>query len=269
MSTNYNEKRQNKRGQLMLVGLAACAFVATLVSPAAVQAQVITLSRTDIEDMAETAMECYIHPNGPGCDRNDSDSQPACALYWASGAGSADRVRVSRKNANTINADIHMKCSIGGKAVPDPDVYIHLDLVFSCYWRDPSVKVSPADVDIDVDWPWYWDVATLPFGSPTWWIGNIKSRTVTSKVRASGAVQDFTEEQMVPLNYCPGINVQRNGDVQIDLAMGNECTNGQTRHRRCSSTHFGPGLDYVCVGGRWGFNGGWCEPKAPPGGHQP
>jgi hypothetical protein len=258
----------------LLVGLATCAFVVTQMSPTA-QAQIIPLPRAEIEDRIEMAMECYLHPDGPGCypdcDRTDptdpdcpSDSKPDCPLYWAADAGSDDRVQVSRKNATTLNADVHLKCSINDFA--DPDVYIHLDLVFSCFWVTPSVKVSPADVDIEVDWPWYIDVATL---SATWWAGNIESRTATSTFRASGAVQDFTEERMVPVNYCPGIAVQSNGDVEIDLALGTECTNGQTKHRSCSGNYIGPGYDYVCVGGRWGDNGGWCEPKPPPGGEQP
>jgi hypothetical protein len=105
--------------------------------------------------------------------------------------------------------------------------------------------------------------------SATWWAGNIASRTATAAFRASDAVQNFTEERMVPLAYCPSITVQSSGDVLIDLAMGTECSNGQTKHESCFGNYFGPGYDYVCVGGRWGYNGGWCEPAAPPDGQQP
>jgi len=238
-------------------------------------AQIVTLQHADIEHRIEMAVECYLHPDTPGCfpncDRTDptdpdcpSFSPPDCSLYWAAEAGSADRVQVSRQSATTLNADVHLKCSIDD--FPDPDVYLNLDLAFRCDWHAPSVKVSPTNVAVDVDWPWYVDIGTL---SATWWVGNIKSRTATAQFRMSGAVQAFTDEQMVPLTYCPGIAVQPTGDVQIDLAMGTECTPGQTRHRSCPGNYFGPGYDSVCVGGRWGDNGGWCEPKAPPGGEQP
>jgi hypothetical protein len=279
MSTSCIEKRQNKRGQLMLVGLAAYVLVPTLVAPTLAQGQVITLSRDELEQEIETALECYIHPEGPGCypdcDRNNpndpdcpSEAKPSCPLRWDPGLASvltsSNRVRVSRKNTNTINADAHFKCLINN--LPNPDVDIRMALTFSCFWREPSVRVSPSRVDIEIGWPWYIDVATA---SVSWWIGNIRSRAETSKFRAGGAAQDFTEEQMVPLDYCPGISVQSNGDVQIDLAMGTECTDGQTRHRSCSGNHYGPGVDFTCVGGRWGHSGGWCEPEAPPGGQRP
>lgn len=246
-----------------VIQLAAPFFMAAL-SPSVAQAQVITLPRAEIAASVERGMECYIHPNGPGCLPLPFVSKPDCSLYWASGTGSNDRVRVSRLNPKTINADVHMKCAINN--FRNPDVYIRLDLAFSCSLPNPSVRVSPANVDVEVNWPWYVDVGTA---SVTWWIGNIASRTASSQARASGALQAFVQEQMVPINYCPGINVQSNGDVRIDLAMGNECTNGQTKHRRCSANYYGPGIDYVCVGGRWASGGGWCEPRPPPGGQRP
>ncbi len=71
---------------------------------------------------------------------------------------------------------------------------------------------------------------------------------------------------MVPLSYCPGIQVQSDGNVAIDLAMGQECSNGERRHRSCPSGMHGPGIDDVCVGGRWSQEIWYCEPNAPPGG---
>jgi hypothetical protein len=100
--------------------------VATLVSPAA-QAQIIPLPRAEIEDRVEMAVECYINP---------TDSRPDCPLYWASEAGSADRVQISYQNATTLNADVHLKCAINNFA--NPDVYLHLDLAFSCFWLTPN-----------------------------------------------------------------------------------------------------------------------------------
>lgn len=52
-------------------------------------------------------------------------------------------------------------------------------------------------------------------------------------------------------------------------AVGDECTIGKTRHRRCSGNFSGPGVDFTCLGGFWEQTGGWCEPKAPPGGQPP
>jgi hypothetical protein len=248
-------------------------FLMAALSPSVAQAQVITLQRAEIAASVEKGMECYIHPDGPDCpplssiecfihpDGPDCPSKPDCNLKWAyKTPGFAKRVRVSRLNSKTIKADVHMKCRIN--AFTDPDVYIRLDLAFSCS-LPPRVRVSPANVDVDVNWPGWLDAATA---SVTWWIGNIASRTATSKVSASGALKTFVQERMVPLNYCPGIAVQSNGDVEFNLAMGTECTNGQTNHRRCPANHTGPGLDSVCVGGRWASAGGWCEPKPPPGG---
>lgn len=263
-----SENRASKWAHLALVGAAGCAFAATLALPSVAEAQVI-LPRQEIEDEIEEAMGCYRNHDGPGCypdcDRNDpndpdcpSDSKPDCPLYWQSG----DRVQVSRKNAHTLYADSRMKCAINN--FHDPDVNIHLDLGFSCLWSNPSVRVSPSYVSIDVNWPWWVDVYTA---TATWWKGNIESRTATSKFRASGAVQDFTEERMVPgLSYCPGIEVQSNGNVAIDLATGHECSDGERRHRSCPSGTHGPGIDDVCVGGRWSQESRDCEPNKPPGG---
>ncbi|MGH8531165.1 MAG: hypothetical protein ACREV1_00195 [Gammaproteobacteria bacterium] len=245
-----SENRASKWAHLALVGAAGCAFAATLALPSLAEAQV-TLPRQEIEDEIEEAMECYRNPD---CA---SDSKPDCPLYWQEG----DRVQVSRKNKTTLYADIRMKCEINNWH--NPDVNVHLDLGFSCLWSNPSVRVSPAYVSIDVNWPWWVDVYTATI---TWWKGNIESRTATSKFRASGAVQDFTEERMVPLSYCPGIEVQSNGDVAIDLAMGQECSDGQRRHRSCPSGTHGPGIDDVCVGGRWSQESRDCEPNKPPGG---
>jgi hypothetical protein len=244
------------------IKLASLLLMAAL-SPAVAQAQVLTVRRAEIAATVEWAMECYLHPNGTGCPVLPLESRPACSLYWASASGSPDRVKVSRLSSRAVNADVHMKCAINN--FWNPHVYIRLDLVFSCFWRYPSVKVSPG-VDVEVNWPWYVDVATA---SVTWWIGNIASRTATSQVRASGALQALVQERMIPINYCPGINVQSNGDVRIDLGMGTACTNGQTNHRRCSGNYDGPGVDYLCVGGRWEVAGGVCEPTAPPGGQRP
>jgi hypothetical protein len=238
----------------------AALFLMAVLSPSVAQAQVI-LPRADIAASVEMGMECYIHPDGAGCPLLPFVSRPDCSLYWASSTGSADRVRISRLNPKTIKAVVHLKCAINN--FRNPDVYIRLDLAFSCSLPNPSVRVSPVNVDVDVNWPWWVDVGTA---SVTWWIGNIASRTATSQVRASGALQAFVQQRMVPINYCPGINVQSNGDVRIDLAMGTECTNGQTKHRNCSANQYGPGLDYLCVGGRWASTAGWCEPKPPPGG---
>lgn len=49
----------------------------------------------------------------------------------------------------------------------------------------------------------------------------------------------------------------------------NECTNGQTKQNGCSADETGIGYTYLCVNGYWKAAGGWCEPKAPPGGQQP
>ena len=243
------------------VPLIVLSLIAGLLSPAVAQAQIITISRADIERRVETGVECYIHPDGPGCaPAPPNKSRPDCSLYWASGAGSADRVRVSRKDSKSVRADVHLKCAINN--LPNPDVYIHLDLRFSCNLPNPSVKTTPVNVDIEVDWPWYVDLYTATI---SWWIGNFKSRTITSSVRASGALQRYVDERMVPITYCPGISVQANGDLQIDLATGNECMDGETKHRNCTGNTYGPGYDYVCVGGRWNPGGGWCEPKPPPG----
>src|SRR5262245_56639801 len=100
----------------LLISLVIGAFVATLVSPAA-HAQIISLPRAEIEDQIEMAVECYLHPDGPGCYPNcdltdptdpdcPSDSKPDCPLYWAAAAGSPDRVQVPRKNATTLNAEV-------------------------------------------------------------------------------------------------------------------------------------------------------------------
>jgi hypothetical protein len=246
----------------------AALFLMAALSPSVAQAQVVTLARADIAASVEKGMECYIHPNGPGCSLLPLvASKPDCSLYWASRTpGSADRVRVSRLNSKTVRAEAHMKCEI--EHFRNPDVYIRLELAFSCSVPNPTVTVWPANVDVEVDWPWWVDLGTV---SVTSWIGQIKSRTTTSKFRASDALQAFVRERMIPreIHYCPGISVQSNGDVRIDLAMGTECTNGQTQRRRCSANQIGPGLNYLCVGGRWENVGGSCEPKAPPGGQPP
>jgi len=49
-------------------------------------------------------------------------------------------------------------------------------------------------------------------------------------------------------------------------ATGDECVTGKTRLRRCSGNLSGPGVNQTCVAGFWENSGGWCEPKAPPGG---
>jgi hypothetical protein len=255
----------NRRG---VIQLAALLLVG---APAMAQAQIITVPREKIQDSVESGIECFMHPTNPGCPPI-MDSRPDCSLYWASPMGSPDRVQVSRLSPRSVKADVHLKCAINFRDpvtrtdLRDPDVYIRLDLRFSCSLPNPSVRASPTNVDVAVNWPWYVDVGTL---SVTWWIGNIASNTASSQARASAALQAFVQQQEVPLSYCPGINVQSNGDLQIDLAMGNECTNGQTRHRGCSANHFGPGYDDVCVGGRWAADRGWCEPRAPRGGEQP
>ena len=76
------------------VPLIVLSLIAGLLSPAVAQAQIITISRADIERRVETGVECYIHPDGPGCaPAPPNKSRPDCSLYWASGAGSADRVQ--------------------------------------------------------------------------------------------------------------------------------------------------------------------------------
>jgi hypothetical protein len=237
------------------------------VTPSLVNAQ-ITRTHEQIEAQIERGVDCYMNPDlegcYPDCDRSDpndpdcpEDTQPSCRMYWRS----SDHVSVTRASASAVDAEIRLACDINN--FTDPDVTIKVQLKFSCNGTNPSIRVSPHTVGVDVNFPWYIDVLSA---SVTWWIGNIRSRTETANLYRH-AVELFASSTGVdPLQYCPGIAVQSNGDVVFDLSQGNECTSGETRHRRCPSNHHGSGIDEVCVGGRWALEARDCEPNAPPGG---
>jgi hypothetical protein len=248
--------------------MAALAAVVAWCATTGASAQTLTRGHEEIEQQIEMAIDCFRNPNFPGCfpecDRNDPndpdcphDSPPDCSLYWRSD----DHVTVSRASASSLDVVIRLACDINN--FTDPDVTIRLQLALSCNGLAPKIRAAPTDARVDVDFPWYIDVLSA---SVTWWIGNIKSRTQTAQLRAGGALERFVSNTDVPFEYCPGIAVQSNGDVVIDLAMGTECTSGQTRHRGCLSGTHGPGADDVCIGGRWTVAAFDCEPTPPPGG---
>jgi hypothetical protein len=84
---------------------------------------------------------------------------------------------------------------------------------------------------------------------------------------AIGRANDADVSLACPTSVMPGSGYRYKSCREN--AMGDECALGQSRHRNCSSNFSGPGVDYRCEGGFWKRSGGWCEPKAPPGGQRP
>jgi hypothetical protein len=248
---NSNAK---KRSVLKVALMTALALTGALAPSAAQAAEVaFTVSHQQLKDQIEDTMESYRLGQIPGAQK------PDCNLYWA-----GTHVSVARRDSDSINATIHMKCSVDNFA--DPDVYIHMAIGFGCHFANPSIKVAALSASVSVDWPWYVDVLSL---SATWWAGNISSRVATSKLVVAGALTSFGTTIPVSTAFCPKFNVLSNADIQILTGPGTQCTNGVTKHSSCPSNYEGAGKTEKCINGYWETTIYDCDPKAPPGGQVP
>ena len=148
-----------------------------------------------------------------------------------------------------------------------PEVDVDLQISFQCFSSEPDIELA-TDVDVDVDFPWYVDVATAGL---SWVFTTVANQVIDNLIDNSEAIKaeilaKINEAVDLPLTSCPVFNVTSGGDVELIFGQGSECTDGQTKHRGCSSKEIGPGYDDRCINGYWETVGGWC---APPGGQQP
>jgi hypothetical protein len=51
--------------------------------------------------------------------------------------------------------------------------------------------------------------------------------------------------------FCPRISVASSGDVSFTVVPGDDCTNGKTKKKTCTSPEYGSGFHYLCVNGYW------------------
>jgi hypothetical protein len=184
------------------------------------------------------------------------------ALYW--GHVSGRRVEVTRQDEDTINVDLDLAYALSH--FPNPEVDVDLQIRFNCFWVRPDIDISIPDLDVDVDFPWYIDVGTAGL---TWIFDHIADHFIAKKIDHSQAIKQevlakVNEAVHVPLTYCPAFNVTADGDVQVILGHGNECTDGQTKHRRCLSGSRGSGYDDLCINGYWETVSSDCEPYCGP-----
>lgn len=256
-----------QRAQPEVAGMRRAAALFALLIASTVEAQ-IPFPATELAEKIEHGVECYINPTASDCPA--SNEKPSCSFFWPY---PDKQVLISRYSETQVKADIFLKCRKNNS--PNPLVTMHVILRFWCNWRAPSVRVTASDVRIDIDLPGWADLLVFPSTEAPWiksaWIeATRESERARAKFLAEGGAKLFVAERSSGLlTYCPGISVQKNGDVMIDFSEGTECKSGQSTHRACgSTTHIGPGIDYVCVGGRWGRDKGYCERKPPPGGHQ-
>jgi hypothetical protein len=61
---------------------------------------------------------------------------------------------------------------------------------------------------------------------------------------------------------CPGIEVQKDGSINLDFGPGEECTSGE-QHYPCPFNYKGTGRTMVCENGRWVLSQFKCTPPEP------
>lgn len=158
---------------------------------------------------------------------------------------------ISLRSAGSQRLEARVRVTVQDLPIGSVDATVKVKLGFACFWRHPSIRVTFYGVDADVD---IWGIP-VPDALVNLFGGQDARR------RLSDAVLAAVRDARIPIasDTCPIYSVAGDGSVTFTFERGNECSSGQTRHRRCGTHRWGPGINYICANGYWEYGDGYCE----------
>jgi hypothetical protein len=168
-----------------------------------------------------------------------------------------DRVAVSRRDADTYNVDLDLRYKLNPW---NPDVDADFRLSISCDWRQPNIKLSMTNASANVNWPAI-AIVTTPGLSL---VGDAIADSIADDKIKKALKKKLVDKLDVDISdlggFCPRVNIQTNGDLDLDFGRGSQCHEDAVKHEACphADAPLGPGLRYLCVNGYWEYDYSEC-----------